>query len=484
MDFPIPLQNHFFEHMPGFYELAEPAMFENPSLVAFNEQLADTLNIDSRRVGEWGARVFSGQWKTASSKTLAFVYAGHQFGHFNPRLGDGRAHLLGEVVGQDKRMYDLQLKGSGPTVFSRGGDGKAAIKPALREYLIAEFMYAMGIPTTRMLAVVSTGEPVFRETPLPGAVVTRVARSHIRVGTFEYFAAKRDLLSVRKLTEYIIERDFPELRETEQKIVAFARAVMERQANLIAQWMQVGFIHGVMNTDNTSISGETIDYGPCAFMDQYDPGTVFSSIDTMGRYAYQNQPKIAQWNLARFLETLLMAYGPSGRIDMEMANNLLEEFTSLFEEHFLSLFARKIGIDKPSNEDATLIKELLDLMDSEKSDFTDTFRNLAGMLTGAISVSTSDNELRNWFERWQSRLSEEGPLVEIAQKMNRVNPLYVPRNDRVEKALEDAQGGDLSMYNRLLEALRAPFEKRAGFEAFRGPATAQFNECYKTFCGT
>ena len=331
-------------------------MFENPSLIVFNEELAEALNIDSRRVAEWGARVFSGQWKIDSPKTLAFVYAGHQFGHFNPRLGDGRAHLLGEVIGQNKRMYDLQLKGSGATVFSRG-DGKAALKPALREYLVAEFMSAVGIPTTRMLAVVGTGEPVFRETQLPGAVVTRVARSHIRVGTFEYFAAKRDFLSVRKLAEYIIESDFPELCEQENKIVAFARAVMSRQASLVAQWMHVGFIHGVMNTDNTSISGETIDYGPCAFMDHYDPNSVFSSIDTMGRYAYQNQPKIAQWNLARFLETLLMSYGRSGQFDMEMANQLLDEFMSLFEQNYLAFFARKIGLDKPSKEDAQLIKD-------------------------------------------------------------------------------------------------------------------------------
>ena len=422
---------------------------------------------------------------------VAMAYAGHQFGNFVSQLGDGRAILLGEVLDRSGERRDVQLKGAGRTPFSRRGDGRAALGPVLREYLVSEAMHALGIPTTRALAAVSTGERVYRDRQLPGAVLTRVASSHIRVGTFQYFAARGDQEAVERLSDYVIDRHFPEARDAERPRLALLQAVLERQALLIARWMHVGFIHGVMNTDNTALSGETIDFGPCAFMDLYDPATTFSAIDEFGRYASVNQPTIAQWNLARFAETLLPLLDPNPERAVELASEAISAFTSSYQEHWLAGMRDKLGISGNEEGDLDLVRELLQAMHENAADFTLTFRRLCA----AAEDETADAEVRglfanpdaydSWAARWRSRLAvdERDPNAR-AEAMRAVNPAFIPRNHRVENALDAAiDNADFSPFVELLTVLSRPYQDQSAFADYANPAQAG-ERVFRTFCGT
>jgi len=463
-----------------------------PALLRFNRALADELGLDARALeGEAGAAIFAGNELPSGATPIAQAYAGHQFGGFSPQLGDGRALLLGEVIDRNGRRRDIAFKGSGRTPFSRGGDGKAAVGPMLREYLVSEAMHALGIPTTRALAVAATGTPVQREEMLPGAVLTRVAASHIRVGTFQFFAARGEYEKVRQLADYAIRRHYPELAEQPQPYLELLRAVAERQARLIAQWMHVGFIHGVMNTDNMTISGETIDYGPCAFMEAYDPRTVFSSIDTQGRYAYANQPLIGQWNLARFAETLLpLVDSEQPERAVAPATEVLHTFPLRYESHWLAGARAKLGLTTEDDADLPLAQDWLELMRSNAADFTLAWRRLSDAAAGeraALDALFADaSELQAWLTRWQERIARENTSTDArAEAMRRINPIYIPRNHRVEEALAAAsERSDFAPFERLLAAITQPYCERDERVDYAQPAPAQFNTCYKTFCGT
>jgi uncharacterized protein YdiU (UPF0061 family) len=435
-------------------------------------------------LAEW----FAGNVVPEGAQPIAQAYAGHQFGHFT-MLGDGRAILLGELDTPQGQRVDLQLKGAGPTPFSRGGDGRAALGPMLREYIISEAMHALGIPTTRSLAVVRTGQPVYRENPLPGAVLTRIAASHIRVGTFEYLRGQNDLDGLRQLADYTIARHYPGVRDSQRPYLAFLDHVCERQAQLIARWMLVGFVHGVMNTDNMSLAGETIDYGPCAFLDHYDPGTVFSSIDRGGRYAYANQPGIALWNLTRLAETLLPLIDDDTDTAMREATAVLERFSVHYGGAWLAGMRSKLGLRRAEPADQELADALLDWMASSRADFTNTFRSLkADPSQRSDSVATSGPQcgeagLEAWYQRWQARLErEQRPRAEIQADMDAANPAVIPRNHRVEEALSAAQQEDLGPVKALLEALRDPYTERPEHARFREPSPDP--RPYRTFCGT
>ena len=428
------------------------------------------------------AAFFAGNKLPSNFKPIAQAYAGHQFGGFT-MLGDGRAILVGEHRTPTGKLVDIQLKGAGRTRFSRGGDGRAAFGPMLREYVISEAMFALGIPTTQSLAVVSTGEPVYRESVRKGAILVRVAASHIRVGTFQYLAATRDYTSLKALADYAINRHYPEIENTPNKYREFLQAVIDRQAALIAKWQAVGFIHGVMNTDNMAISGETIDYGPCAFMNRYDPETVFSSIDHGGRYAYGNQPAIALWNLARFAETLLPLFDSESNRSIAIATEILSESPPLFERYWLDAMRRKLGLQTPDSADLKLVQSLLELMHHAGADFTNVFRDLsAGTIPSGLYYSGTD--FQDWYARWQERLKlEQEPRSSIYAEMRTVNPAFIPRNHRVEEALVAAeQSDDLSPLHRLLEVLKQPFDESAAFALYREPPSDEGN--YRTFCGT
>ena len=465
-----------------FFAPAQPAKVPAPQVSMLNLQLADELGLNFRELPpDTAAALLAGQVLPQGSRPIAQAYAGHQYGHFTI-LGDGRAILLGEHRTPTGRLVDIQFKGAGETRFSRRGDGRAALGPMLREYLISEAMSALGIPTTRSLAVVSTGEPVYRTSPLPGAVLTRVAASHIRVGTFEYAARSRDPAHLQILADYTIQRHYPELADAPQKYVSFLHAVLDRQAALIAKWQLVGFIHGVMNTDNMALSGETIDYGPCAFMNAYHPDTVFSSIDHQGRYAYANQPGIAQWNLARFAETLLPLLHEDSEQAVAIATKALEEFALLFRGYWLKGMRRKLGLQTEEADDAALIQSLLDVMQASQADFTNTFRDLSeGTLFARMSTDTPFLE---WHARWQERLGrEEGPPEAAYSRMRAVNPAVIPRNHRVEEALLTAeQNNDLSVMQRLLAVLSAPYAEGTNNLEYREPSPDDGR--YQTFCGT
>ena len=453
---------------------ARPAPARSPRLTILNHRLADDLGLDLRALPpETLASLFAGQDLPAGSAPIAQAYAGHQFGGFT-MLGDGRAILLGEHRTPSGRLVDIQFKGSGRTPFSRGGDGLAALGPMLREYIISEAMAALGIPTTRSLAVVTTGETVYRTTPLKGAILTRVAASHIRVGTFEYLAARRDEPASRALADYAIERHYPELADAPRKYLAFFRAVVDRQASLIARWQHVGFIHGVMNTDNMAISGETIDYGPCAFMNAHRPDTVFSSIDRGGRYAYGNQPPIAQWNLTRFAESLLPILDPDQDKAVEAATEVLDAYPAAFERYWLAGMRQKLGLHTEEAGDAELVRTLLEWMQKTRADYTNTFRDLsAEELAGE---RYRDADFQAWYARWRQRLQPNAFAA-----MRAVNPAVIPRNHRVEEALSAAEErDDLSALHRLLAALASPFED--GDAAYREPPGDEGE--YRTFCGT
>jgi len=473
-----------YTRLPNFFFSKQmPNTVKAPELVVFNHSLARQLGLNEEDLqNEKGASVFAGNTIPEGADPLAQAYAGHQFGHFT-MLGDGRAILLGEQITPEGKRVDIQLKGSGRTPYSRGGDGRAALGPMLREYIISEAMYALGIPTTRSLAVVTTGEEVIRETFLPGAVLTRIADSHLRVGTFQYAAKFGKVDDIRALADYTIKRHYPEIEDADNRYLTFLREVMKRQASLIAKWQLVGFIHGVMNTDNMTISGETIDYGPCAFMDAYDPATVFSSIDHQGRYAYGNQPYIAVWNLARLAESLLPLIHEQQEEAIKLAEGVLAEFSKLFEGHWLTGLRAKLGIYDVEEQDQALIDELLEMMHKNKADFTNTFRALTFQKEEDISFS-GNKEFEQWYKQWQARLDRQEYSKEEAYKlMKKSNPAVIPRNHRVEEAITAALDGNLHVMEKLLFVLSEPYAHTTDQEEYcRLPETP--DEPYKTFCGT
>ncbi|MEG9432417.1 protein adenylyltransferase SelO [Terriglobus sp. ADX1] len=481
----IPFQNTYARLPENFYGRTNPAQVPSPRLIRFNEGLAKELNITP---GDDLAEIFSGNRIADGSEPLAMAYAGHQFATFVPTLGDGRANLLGEVSGKD-----IHLKGSGRTPFSRRGDGKAALGPVLREYILSEAMYALGVPTTRALAAVTTGEKVIREEMLPGAVFTRVASSHIRVGTFQYFAAHQDNESVRILADYVIDRHHPEAKETPKKYKAMLQGIVDRQARLIAKWMDLGFIHGVMNTDNTAISGETIDYGPCAFMEQYHPATVFSSIDRNGRYAYQNQPAIMIWNLSRLAECLLPLMQEeegSEQGALDAAYEVLNSFQTTFERAHINGLRSKLGLATEHAEDLDLAADLLQRMAANQADFTLTFRRLADVLEKhedypTASLFRDPSAFTEWSQRWQSRIAQEDGTVEARiASMRAVSPIYIPRNHLVQEVIDAAVlREDFTPFERLLEVTSKPFEERLGLDHYSAPAKPE-ERVLQTFCGT
>jgi serine/tyrosine/threonine adenylyltransferase len=478
------LENSYARLPERFYARVPPVPVRAPSLVMFNHKLAASLGLNFEHLPEPElAALFSGNTLPPGAEPLAMAYAGHQFGHFTI-LGDGRAHLLGEQITSSQQRFDIQLKGSGQTPFSRRGDGRAALGPMLREYILSEALHALGIPTTRSLAVIATGEPVLRETALPGAILTRVARSHIRVGTFEFFAAREDREGLKILADYTIQRHYPALAEAENPYLELLRSVIEKQASLVSQWMLVGFVHGVMNTDNMTLSGETIDYGPCAFMDAYDPATVFSSIDQFGRYAYGNQPVIAQWNLARFAEALLPLLHPEMEPAIARAEDAITGFSARFQHHWFAGMRQKLGLFGEEPEDAALIQTLLEWMQREQADYTNTLRDLSEVTLPDHALYHQPDFLR-WRTQWQARLAKNSkPLKSSRCLMRASNPARIPRNQRVEEALTAAvEQGDLAPTHRLLEALAQPYEDHPAFAFYRQPPQPGADP-YRTFCGT
>jgi uncharacterized protein YdiU (UPF0061 family) len=478
-----------------FYARVDPTPVAAPRLVKLNVELAQSLGLDPNALAtSQGVDILAGNRVAEGSEPLAIAYAGHQFGHFVPQLGDGRANLLGEVVGLDGARYDIQLKGSGPTPFSRPGDGRAALGPVLREYLVSEAMAALGVPTTRALAAVTTGQPVLRETVQPGAVLTRVAASHLRVGTFQYFAARGDTEGTRTLADYAIARHYPEAAHANQPYRALLDGVIARQARLIAQWMLLGFIHGVMNTDNMSISGETIDYGPCAFMEAYDPAMVFSSIDLQGRYAYSNQPHAAHWDLTRLAEALLPVLqqeAGSQEAALASAREALAAFGPHYEAARLAGLRRKLGLSTEREGDAALAEDLLDRMAANRADFTLTFRRLSDAAAGpegdagVRALFTDPSAYDSWAAAWRRRLAEEAVSQHSrAATMRRASPAFIPRNHLVEAALHAAaMQQDFQPFEDLLAVLSHPFDDRPNLELYARPARPE--ECVsQTFCGT
>lgn len=461
-----------------------PDPVSSPELVILNKPLAASLGLNAEALqSEEGVAVFAGNRIPEGASPLAQAYAGHQFGHFT-MLGDGRAILLGEQITPSGNRVDIQLKGPGRTRYSRGGDGRAALGPMLREYIISEAMHALGIPTTRSLAVVTTGEPVYRETQLPGAILTRVAASHIRVGTFQYVANWGTVEELRALADYTIKRHYPDVEAGENRYLSFLKGVIKRQAALIAKWELVGFIHGVMNTDNMTISGETIDYGPCAFMDTYDPETVFSSIDRQGRYAYGNQPYIGGWNLARFAETLLPLLDDNEEEAVKLAQDAISEYMDLHRTNWLAGMRAKLGIFNEEKQDESLIEDLLKIMQTYSADYTNTFRALTLDTTDETDLFRS-HEFAQWHEQWQARLGRQEESKASSQDLMRnSNPAVIPRNHRVEEALEAAvEQEDYGVMERLLQVLSKPYahsSEQADYCTLPAPS----NRPYRTFCGT
>jgi len=468
------LDDSYARAVPGLTVAWTAAPVPEPRLLVLNEELAAELGVDAAALREpAGVAMLTGHGLPEGARPVAQAYAGHQFGMYQPRLGDGRALLLGEVVDTAGRRRDLHLKGSGRTPFARGGDGKAAVGPMLREYLVGEAMHGLGIPTTRGLSVVATGEPVWRETELPGAVLCRVAASHLRVGTFQYAAATGDRDVLRALADHAIARHHPEAAAAARPYLELYRGVVEAQAELVARWMLVGFIHGVMNTDNMTISGETIDYGPCAFMDAYDPATVFSSIDHGGRYAYGNQPGVAQWNLARFGEALLPLIDENPEAAVEAATAVVNGFADTYRRHWYDGMTAKLGLEAAPPE---LVNDLLELLRAQRVDFTTFFRALAASTARDLFLD------REPFDAWAARraaLLTRDP----ATAMNRVNPVYIPRNHRVEEALTAATAGDLDPFHRLVDVVSRPYDERPGLDEYAGPAPVGC-PAYVTYCGT
>lgn len=487
----IAFDNSYARLPDRFYAKLAPTPVSAPRLLKLNVPLATELGLDPAQLASaGGVAVLAGNRVPQTAQSLAMAYAGHQFGSFVPQLGDGRAILLGEIVDRQGRRRDIQLKGSGPTPFSRRGDGRAALGPVLREYIVSEAMYRLGIPTTRALAAVATGDYVFREAALPGAVLTRVAASHIRVGTFQYFAARGDQDGLKLLADHVIDRHYPQARQAANPYRALLDHVMARQARLVAQWMGIGFIHGVMNTDNMSIAGETIDYGPCAFMDVYHPATVFSSIDAQGRYAFANQPRIAQWNLARLAETLLGLIGPDPDAALNEAQAAINGFPDLFEPALADVMSRKLGLAATESGDLDLARGLLELMAAGQADFTLTFRRLADAATPGAgetdwrALFPEPVDLDGWLADWRRRLAGEAQdAASRRSAMLRINPAVIPRNHRVEEAIAAAYADDLQPFERLLAALEAPFAEGDGQQPYMTPPKPE-EVVQQTFCGT
>ncbi|MDF1657328.1 MAG: YdiU family protein [Verrucomicrobiales bacterium] len=480
---PAPSFLHHYAGLPDrFFESVIPAKAPKPELIRINESLAAELGLDA----EWlrsdeGLAMLSGSGLPDGAKPIAQAYAGHQFGGWVPQLGDGRAILLGEVTHEDGSPRDIQLKGSGRTPFSRGGDGKSPLGPVLREYLVSEAMAALGVPTTRALAAVATGETVYRDEALPGAVFTRVASSHIRVGTFQFFYAREDVEGLRTLVDFVIDRHYPDLKESENRDEELLKAVIRRQASLIAKWMQLGFIHGVMNTDNMTVSGETIDFGPCAFIDEFHPETVFSSIDRQGRYAWINQPVAGNWNLARFAETLLPLFSDDREEAVRIAERCLHEFETIFNDSYFDGFADKLGLSGAAEMTRPFIEKTLGLMAESSVDFTVFFNSLTRFCFEGVPLELPESEgWKSWLEEWQKWKSED---VEVLERMKFSNPVIIPRNHRVEEAIQAGMKGDFSVFNRLVEALANPYEECEEFADLKLPPASR-EKVTATFCGT
>ncbi|MDF2533271.1 MAG: hypothetical protein K0Q65_2852 [Clostridia bacterium] len=478
------LDNSYARLPESFFTRLNPTPVHSPKLAIFNQPLAASLGLNAHALqNEDNVAVLAGNRIPEGALPLAQAYAGHQFGHFT-MLGDGRALLISEQITPSGERFDIQLKGSGRTPYSRGGDGRAALGPMLREYIISEAMHALGIPTTRSLAVVTTGETVFRETELPGAILTRIASSHIRVGTFQYVSRWGTVEELRSLADYTINRHFQNIEANENRYLSLLKEVIKRQAVLIAKWQMVGFIHGVMNTDNMTISGETIDYGPCAFMDTYDPATVFSSIDIHGRYAYGNQPDIAGWNLTRFSETLLPLLHDSQEQAVELAQEAISDFTDIYYLNWLSEMRVKLGIFNQEEEDKSLIEDLLKMMQKYREDYTNTFCALTFDKPSDTGMFKTP-EFTQWHERWQARLGRQQESKDTSkQLMLNSNPAIIPRNHRVEEALESAvKKGDYGVMKRLMDVLSNPYAHSPEQEEYSEPSAP--SSCrYRTFCGT
>jgi|TARA_B110000196_G_scaffold252599_1_gene222201 uncharacterized protein YdiU (UPF0061 family) len=460
-----------------------PIPVENPKLTIFNHGFSKELGLDfSSLNNNQIASIFSGNLLPKESKCIAQAYAGHQFGYFT-MLGDGRAILIGEHLSKNNKRFDIQFKGSGKTPYSRNGDGRAALGPMLREYIVSEAMHSLGIPTTRSLAVVKTGENVIRETPLPGAILTRVAASHIRVGTFQYVTATEDEKNLKTLFDYTIDRHYPKIKDSKTPAIDLLKIVMEKQIKLVVDWMRVGFIHGVMNTDNMTISGETIDYGPCAFMDAYDPETVFSSIDHNGRYAYFNQPGITKWNLARFAETLLPLIDKNKDKAIKIVTEIINNFGEIYKKNWLEMMRKKLGLIEKKNNDEKLINDLLSLLHEQKADYTNTFCSLMNENVQNDKIF-NNKEFIDWHQKWKECLAKNNNSTEESLKLMRsVNPIVIPRNHKVEEVLDAANKDDLNPFHDFLKVLEKPYENQIKNNNYQSPAPPSEKK-YQTFCGT
>ena len=474
--------NSYHKLSNTFKQDINPIPVKKPELVLLNKKLAENLNLDFTNLDNREiSKLFSGNSLPDGSNSIAQAYAGHQFGHFT-MLGDGRAVLIGEHLSKDNERFDIQFKGSGKTTFSRNGDGRAALGPMLREYIISEAMNGLKIPTTRSLAVVKTGEEVIRETSLPGAILTRVASSHIRVGTFQYIAARQKKEELQILLDYVINRHYPNIKDSQNKALELLNIVLEKQIDLVVNWMRVGFIHGVMNTDNMSISGETIDYGPCAFMDTYDPKTVFSSIDQMGRYAYCNQPIITKWNLSRFAECLIPLIDKNQEKAIKLATEIINSFEKKYEEKWLNMMRDKLGLFGAEDKDKFLILDLLTWMHQKKADYTNIFCHLMNEEIQKDGIY-KDNDFQIWKKRWSQRLKTKNNTPEkYIELMRTANPLIIPRNHKVEEALKEAELNNLKPINQFIEILSQPYTKNEDILDYQIPSN--LDEKYQTFCGT
>ncbi|MCB0342927.1 MAG: YdiU family protein [Pseudobdellovibrionaceae bacterium] len=470
-----------------FYAHGSPDKASDPKLITYNKPLAKELGLSLDSVGEQQlAEVFSGNQLPEGAEPIAQAYAGHQFAHFVPQLGDGRALLIGELLDSNGKPWDIQLKGSGKTPLSRRGDGKSSLGPVLREYIVSEAMYYLGVPTTRALAAITTGDQVYRETALPGAVFTRVAPSHIRVGTFQYFAHRDDRDGLKRLLNYAVNRHYPEIAEASNLALAFLNKVITAQASLVAKWLELGFIHGVMNTDNTAVGGFTIDYGPCAFMDEFDPGKVFSSIDRQGRYAYNNQPAIAHWNLARLADSLVPLVDPLESKAIDLLETELATFTGQFESQWSMKMRRKLGLVTEEEKDIELIQLWFEYLQLESQDYTLSFRHLADLIHSKTSTYgfAETTQLSHFLDLWNSRLDRQGvSLEEVKKQMNKTNPLFIPRNHQVERAIQQGLKGDYSIFFELNKVLENPFDQQPDKKDYAGPPQPH-EEVTQTFCGT
>ena len=473
----INFENSYAKELNEICEKFKPTGFPRSEILLKNYALAEELGLDRKFIDSKEClNIFSGTSFPKSSNPISQAYSGHQFGHFNPQLGDGRAILLGEI-----KNKDIQLKGIGQTPFSRRGDGKSALGPVLREYVISEFMHSINIPTTRSLSAIKTNEIVLRETEQPGGILTRVAKSHIRIGTFEYARTKNNKI-LKTLADYSIDRHYPDLKQTDNKYLSFFAAVCDKQALLISKWMSYGFIHGVMNTDNMTISGETIDYGPCAFMNSYDPRTVFSSIDHKGRYSYQNQPAILIWNLAKFAETLIPLVDEDEEISIKKLTEILQLAMPSYQEYFYKEFGEKLGLETIDNKNIKLIENYIKILHSESIDFTLSFRHLSKIVDQSIgledSVFSKSKDFLTWYKSWKKEIN----VADIFQEMNLKNPCYIPRNHLIEDALKNAINGDMKKINTIIKLLREPFTEKNGFEEYILPSST--DDPYVTYCGT